>query len=161
MAGFAGVLLILHPERDTTPGALVFAGGMAVCFTFYQYLTKMVADESEVTNLFHTAFWVFLLLGPLVLLDWHQPTPLGWADLVAVGLLGFGALLALDVALRLASPALIAPVFYLQPAATRFIAWALHGTQLSSASIVGSLVVVVSMFVSSRASRVATRPAIA
>ena len=161
MAGFAGVLLILDPGRPITPGAVVFAIGMAVCFAVYQQLTKMVADEPEVTNLFHAAFWVFLLLGPLAIHGWREPTATGWADLVMVGLLGFAAIVVLDIALQHASPATIAPAFYLQPAIARLLDWSAHGVRLSRGSVVGSGIVLASVVIASRLTRAAAPSVIA
>jgi drug/metabolite transporter (DMT)-like permease len=159
LTGFAGVLLIVQPELELTPGGVVFAGGMALCLAGYLQLTRMTAGDSEVTNLFHTALWVFLAMGPLALPHWVAPTAAGWASLAAVGVLGFVALLALDVALRHASPSAIAPVFYVQPVVALLLeSSSTHGRFLTPAAIAGALVVMAVVGISSRSASVVRHP---
>lgn len=114
LLGFAGVVLLYHPDRGVTYHSAVFGVVSALCFALYLIVMRSMRSEPIMTKLFHTALWVFLAMSVLVPMVWQTPTPRGLAAMTAVGLLGWAGLYALDSALEVAPPALLAPALYAQ-----------------------------------------------
>jgi drug/metabolite transporter (DMT)-like permease len=112
--GWVGAMLISHPSRDLFRSGTVFALGMAACFAWYVVLTWRMRREPIMPKLFHTALWVFVSLSFVVPLIWRPPSGRGLLALIAVGLVGWVALYALDRAVEETPPSLVAPFFYLQ-----------------------------------------------
>jgi len=95
--------------------AAIFALAMGSCFATYVLLTKKLSGVSILTNLFHSALWVFLALSVRTYFVWKWPTKQGWIALVAVGVVGLIALYVLDLAIRYDGPSAFIPAVYLQP----------------------------------------------
>src|SRR5690606_16826877 len=75
---------------------LAYPLGMALCFSAYVVMTRSLRTEATRTNLFYTALGVFLALTPVMPRLWITPAAADLAVMVAVGVLGWGALWALD-----------------------------------------------------------------
>jgi drug/metabolite transporter (DMT)-like permease len=150
VVGSLGVLVILRPSgfSDLSPIGVACAVGMAASFACYQHLTHRLADNGTVSNLFHTAFWAFLAFGPLAVLQWRWPSPTGWIALSAVGVLGFFALYALDLALRRAPLEVIAVALFTQPVFGNGAAWILDGVPVAAPALAGSLLVATAVLLS-------------
>ncbi len=114
-AASAGAVLLTHPDHVPLRAAAVFPLGMVFCFALYQVLAREMRDEPVATKLFHTGFWVFLALSLALPRFWRAPSPRDVAIMVSIGVLGCGALFALDLALEIASPGVIAPALCTQP----------------------------------------------
>lgn len=118
MAGciaYAGVFLVTGGGVRVLHWAALFAVAMGFCFTAYLFLTERLSDDSTPTNLFHTAFWVFLALSFRMPFVWQWPSGRAWIVLTAVGVIGLIALYTLDLAIRLDGPIAFIPALYLQP----------------------------------------------
>jgi drug/metabolite transporter (DMT)-like permease len=143
--GYAGVLLIEGFHGPINPAGTLFSVTMAASFALYQHMTRKLADHLEVTNLFHTALWVFLaLIGPVVL-TWRTPTATGWAALAGIGLLGFAALYALDAAIRRVAPAAIAAALFVQPFLAMLFDAARGSAQISAAGFLGAILIAIAL----------------
>lgn len=120
--GLIGALLICKPDIGLLSPAAIFAFGMSACFALYVVMMGTIRRDAISTKLFHTALWVFAVLTLDVFRFWHMPTSEGIAALALIAVLGLGGLYLLDAALENTTPAVIAPVLYMQ------IAWdaALH-----------------------------------
>jgi len=110
-----GTALILEPGVGVARWGVLFALMMVACFVGYLWMTDALADDRTRTNLFHSAFWVFVALTFRMPFVWRWPSAEGWVVLVAVGLVGLLALYMLDVAIRLGGPVAFAPTLCLQP----------------------------------------------
>jgi drug/metabolite transporter (DMT)-like permease len=114
----AGAGLLLGPSLPRSASALFLPLLSAASFSLYVVMTRMLRGESVLTNLFYTGLGVFAALTPIVATSWVTPTRHDLVVLASIGLLGLGALYALD---RMASAAAVsssAPVVALQVAFT-------------------------------------------
>lgn len=113
IAGFLGVLLIIRPGFQEVRPAMLIALLGAFMWGSYQIMVRLCArtDSSATTWLWSAAIGLFAttLVGPFT---WTQPTPAGWALLVAIALLGSGGHLALIKALGLAEAGALQPYSY-------------------------------------------------
>ncbi len=114
VAACLGTALILRPSAAAISWAAIPAIIMAASFVIYLWMTDDLHDTIP-TNLWHSAFWVFVALSFRMPFVWSWPSPQGWLVLVAVGTLGLVALLAVDVAVRRGGSAAFAPTLCLQP----------------------------------------------
>jgi drug/metabolite transporter (DMT)-like permease len=93
---------------------LAFPVGMALTFSLYVVMTRSLRSEPMRANLFYTAFGVLAALSPAIPPLWIPPTAPHLAVMIGVGVLGFGALLALDRMAAAAPVSLAAPAASLQ-----------------------------------------------
>ena len=114
--GLLGALLICKPDIGMIRPAAIFALGMSACFALYVVMMGTIQRDAISTKLFHTALWVFVILTLDLFRFWRMPTPGGFAALAVIAVLGLGGLYMLDAALETTTPAIIAPVLYMQVA---------------------------------------------
>jgi drug/metabolite transporter (DMT)-like permease len=115
--------------------------GMAACFAGYQLALRALAAEPVLPKLFHTALWVFITLtlaGPIF---WRRPATADLISMIVIGALGCIALFALDRALEIASPVLLAPAVCTQPVWAAFLETRMPGRL----SILGTILIVSSI----------------
>lgn len=135
----AGAWLLIGPSFPPSLSLLFFPIGMAVTFSMYVVMTRSLRTESPRANLFHSAFWVALLLTPAMPQLWITPTSVDLLAMIGVGLLGFAALYALDRMAATAPVSISAPASYLQLVFTFTFAWLLghgHGGAWTAAGVV-------------------------
>ena len=128
----AGAWLLTGPSLPASLSLLFFPIGMAVTFSLYVVMTRSLRSETPRANLFHSAFWVALLLTPAMPTLWITPAPQDLLAMIGVGLLGFAALFALDRMAAAAPVSVSAPASYLQLVFSIAIAWLFghgHGGQ--------------------------------
>jgi len=114
--GLGGIYAIFHPAvRFLMSWTIVLPLATAFCFSLYVVLTKMLHGERTLTNLFYTAFVVFLPWSFGLPHFWQTPTPTAMIAMSAVGLLGFATLYFLDKAQQRAATSALAPFLYAQP----------------------------------------------
>jgi drug/metabolite transporter (DMT)-like permease len=113
LAGFGGVLIILHPGFDTPDWPLLLPLAGAVLWGLYQILVRLCArtDHSDTTLLWSAAGGV-VLTGVLAVMEWKTPSAGATLLLVAAGLLGAVAHYALIKALEFAQAAAVQPYSY-------------------------------------------------
>lgn len=125
--GAVGGLLLFAPEPLGTlhPAWLLAPLAMGLSFALYVVMTRSLRDEPLRANLFYTAFGVFALLTPVQPFVWITPGAGDLARLVAVGLLGFLTLLALDRMAAAAPVSVATPLVFLQLSLTIVLGLAL------------------------------------
>lgn len=96
LAAVAGVWLVMGPGPLAVSGGLLFALGMALCFSLYVVMTRSLRTEATRANLFYTALGPFVVLTPAMPFVWQAPAPRDLAVLAFVGCAGFLGLFALD-----------------------------------------------------------------
>jgi len=134
-------LLFLH--RPVPPlSVLVLPLGMALTFSLYVVMTRSLRSEPMRANLFYTALGVMLALSPAMPGLWVAPAPHDLAMMVAVGVLGFGALYALDRMAAAAPVSLSAPAACLQLVFMVGAAWMAGHTHWGWRTGVGVLIIV-------------------
>ena len=143
--GFAGVLAIVHPGGELFTSAVLLPLGSALCFCFYQLLTrKLAAVDSPTTSNFFAGLMNTALTTAMVPFVWHTPS-LGHALLMlALGTCGMSAHLFLTQAFRHAAPALLAPFGYCQIVFAGVIGWLVFSHVPSASALVGIAVICLS-----------------
>jgi drug/metabolite transporter (DMT)-like permease len=107
--------MALHRPRSLPPlELLAYPAAMALSFSLYLVATRALRTEPLRANLFHTALWVALPLSFAMPRLWSRPSLPDLAAMVGVGLLGFGALWALDRMAAAAPLGTAAPIVGLQ-----------------------------------------------
>jgi drug/metabolite transporter (DMT)-like permease len=124
VAAAAGGAVALEPGRPSSPWLLLLPLGMAGSFSLYVVMTRSLRTESTRANLFFTAAGVAAVLAFDMPRVWIGPTPADAAVLVAIGLLGWVALWALD---RMAA---LSPVSAAAPFAALYAVFAVAGHAL-------------------------------
>jgi drug/metabolite transporter (DMT)-like permease len=137
-----GAVVIVRPDRGALGIGLVPALGMALCLSLYLVFTRQLRYESTVTNLVFTAACVLMPLTLTLPLVWRMPSSEALAVMAAIGVIGLGALFALDRALEGAPVSAVAPMLYLQPVWTVMLAALTGQLDLGLGSILGIVQVV-------------------
>jgi len=155
--GFAGALLTHHFEPPASAAGVLLPLAMGLCFSLYVVMTRSLRSENMLANLFYTALGVFLALTPAMGWLWLWPTPGDALVMVAVGVLGFVTLWLLDRAAAAAPVSISAPFSFIQIAVFSALAvlsglMPLHSPRRAAVGL--ALIIVVSIFIWMRASRV-------
>jgi drug/metabolite transporter (DMT)-like permease len=110
--GFAGVLMMLHPDVRVLTPAVVLAFGMGLCISLHLMLSRMLRNDHPITSLFYTALWVFVVLSFGVWTIWVVPTTSSLIGMVLIGVIGIVGLYSLARAGELAPLAVVAAFAY-------------------------------------------------
>jgi drug/metabolite transporter (DMT)-like permease len=119
----AGAIALTRPGALPPPWLLVFPAGMALTFSLYVVLTRMLRTETTRANLFYSALGVAVSLTPVMARVWISPSPRDLAVMVAVGVLGLIGLWTLDCLAHEGPVSLSAPFAFLQVPITLGIGW--------------------------------------
>ncbi|HET9910801.1 MAG TPA: DMT family transporter, partial [Anaerolineales bacterium] len=109
IAGSIVLALLLHPNLHVTALGLLLAFLMGLSFSLYIVMTRMLREESRLTNLFYTGLGVVLPLSFALTAFWKPVTLIVGAMMVSIGLLGFVVLWMLDKALEITDASVLAP----------------------------------------------------
>ena len=115
VAGFIGVLLVMHPGIGTVHWAMLLALVATFGYSFYNLATRYLAafDPPEVTQTY-TPLAGFLVLAPFAVAQWHWPEgTLQYALLASLGFWGGLGHWLLILAHRNAPAPVLAPFIYL------------------------------------------------
>lgn len=116
LVGFAGVLVVVRPGMGGMQWAALLSFGSAVCYAFYNIITRMLAraDSSE-TTLFYGNLFGAVVMAPVLPFVWQ--TPPTWLDvglMLATGALGSGGHFLLILAHRKTPASVLSPFIYTQ-----------------------------------------------
>jgi drug/metabolite transporter (DMT)-like permease len=116
VAGFAGVLTIVHPGSADFHPAMLLAIGNAVLYAFFMMMTRrLAAYDSAETIQYLPALGASILLAPFALAAWEAPSGwLEWTVAILLGVLGGTGHYLLALAHRYAPSSVIAPFLYQQ-----------------------------------------------
>nr|WP_218626400.1 DMT family transporter [Pseudomonas sp. dw_358] len=145
LAGFSGVVVIVHPGGELFKPSILLALGSATCFCFYQILTRKLSEtDSPTTSNFYAGITSTLIMSAIVPFFWQTPT--GWHGLLmlALGGLGMVAHLLMTQAFRHAAPALLAPFGYCQIVFAGLLGYLLFGHVPEPATLVGIAIICLS-----------------
>jgi len=112
--GLVCVVILTNPNRSITAIGILLSVAMGLSFSLYLVMTRMLREESTITNLFYTALGVLVLLSFRLPTFWKPLTLQSGLMMALVGLLGFALLWVLDKALDMTSSAAVAPFLYSQ-----------------------------------------------
>ncbi|WP_434987055.1 DMT family transporter [Pseudomonas protegens] len=113
LAGFAGVLIVVRPGGALFTPAILLPLGSALCFGFYQLLTRKLSGvDSPTTSNFLTGILNSLIMSALLPFFWSTPTLVHGLFMIGLGTCGMLGHMLLTQAFRHAAPAMLAPFSY-------------------------------------------------
>ena len=113
LAGFVGVLIVVRPGGALFTPAILLPLCSALCFGFYQLLTRKLSGiDSPTTSNFLTGILNSLIMTALLPFFWMTPTGTHALLMVGVGTCGMLGHMLLTQAFRYAAPAMLAPFSY-------------------------------------------------
>jgi drug/metabolite transporter (DMT)-like permease len=135
----AGTILI---DRDTPVGPSVLSPVlMAAAFAGYVVMTRGLVQERLQTNLFYSAFGVFVALSPIVPWSWVTPNGNDFAELASIGIVGLVALCAFDRAVVAAPVSRSIAALYVHVPAFVLATWAVAGDRPSLRHVIGAALI--------------------
>ena len=146
LVGFSGVLLVVRPGMGGIQWAALLSFGSAICYAFYNILTRMLStvDSSE-TTLFYANLFGCLVMAPVLPFVWT--TPPSWLDVVlmfAMGLFGAGGHFLLILAHRRAPASVLSPFIYTQIVWATAFGYLVFGNVPSHWTVAGASIVIAS-----------------
>ncbi|WP_248765328.1 DMT family transporter [Pseudomonas protegens] len=113
LTGFVGVLIVVRPGGALFTPAILLPLGSALCFGFYQLLTRKLSDvDSPTTSNFLTGILNSLVMSALLPFFWSTPTLVHGLFMIGLGTCGMLGHMLLTQAFRHAAPAMLAPFSY-------------------------------------------------
>ncbi|MEE1869850.1 MULTISPECIES: DMT family transporter [Pseudomonas] len=138
LVSFVGVTVIIHPGGELFKPAVLLPFGSALCFCFYQLLTRKLSGiDSPTTSNFFTGLLNTLVMSAVVPMFWQTPSLIHGLMAVALGTFGMTAHLFLTQAFRHAPPAMLAPFSYCQIVFAGILGLVLFGHSPDIAGLVG------------------------
>ena len=113
--GFAGVLIIIRPGMGVMHWAVILPLGTAVCYAFYQILTRIAARSDDTqTSLFWMSAFGVIVSSVAVPFFWTTPSLIEWAMMMVLGTVyGLGHYLLIR-GLEIAPASKLSPFLYTQ-----------------------------------------------
>ncbi|WP_422422494.1 DMT family transporter [Pseudomonas sp. GZD-222] len=138
LVSFVGVTVIIHPGGALFTPAVLLPFGSALCFCFYQLLTRKLSGiDSPTTSNFFTGGLNTLVMSAIVPMFWQIPSLIHGLMALALGTCGMIAHLSLTQAFRHAPPAMLAPFSYCQIVFAGILGLVLFGHSPDMAGLVG------------------------
>ncbi len=141
LAACGGMLLVLTPTQWPGPARWFWPSVMGFTFAAYVVMTRSLRRDTVRANLFYTAFGVFLPLTVAMPAVWITPGLRDLSVMIAVGLLGWLTLFALDRMAAAAPVSLSAPFAFLQLPVIAGMAWVAGRDRPGKVEFVGLLVI--------------------
>lgn len=142
LVGFVGVLVIVHPGGDLFTPAVLLPFGSALCFSFYQLLTRKLSQvDSPTTSNFFAGLCNTLIVSALVPFFWQWPGLVHGLMMLALGTCGMTAHLFLTQAFKHAAPALLAPFSYCQIVFAGLLGFVIFGHTPEPSALLGIAVI--------------------
>ncbi len=143
--GLAAVLIILKPGAGLAHWAVLLPLGMAVFYSLYQIVTRMIsASEDPLNSLFYMALVGTLVASAALPFFWVSPTWEAWAMLAGTGFFGGLGHFAIIKALERASLSVVAPYAYLDLVWAAAIGFAVFGDIPDAWTLTGAAIIVLS-----------------
>ena len=140
--GFAGVLMIVRPDSaELNSGIIAALAGTALYAMVMVLIRDMSRTEKTVTIVFWFSLSSTLVSGAMAPFHWVPPSPLDFALLAAVGLLGGAGQLLATQAVRLAPVSVVAPFDYLHLVFASAYGWVLWRDWPTASTLAGSAVI--------------------
>jgi len=162
--GFIGVLIMVRPDS----GIVDWASWVALFSTFLYalalvFLRTLGKTESTVSIVFYVTLTTTIASALTLPFQWVTPGPLDAVLLVAIGLMGGSAQLAITRAFRLAPAAVVAPFDYTALVYVGIIGYAVWGEVPTAMFLIGAAIVIASglyiLYRETRLARLAAAPA--
>ncbi len=145
LAGFVGVLIVVRPGGALFTPAILLPLGSALCFGFYQLLTRKLSGiDSPTTSNFLTGILNSLIMSALLPFFWSTPTFIHGLFMIGLGTCGILGHMLLTQAFRHAAPAMLAPFSYGQILFAGLYGYLIFGHAPDSYGLIGITVICLS-----------------
>ena len=167
--GFVGTLMVVQPSFAVVGAPALLPLGVAVGFAFFMLITRQIAKETDpvalqaISGLMATpliaAAFILPPLADLPLFDLALPSGRDALLLLAIGVVGTTAHLAMTWSLRFAPSATLAPMQYLEIPVATFLGWAIFGDLPNGLAALGIAITVgAGLYIVLRERALSTRP---
>lgn len=144
LAGFAGVLIALHPSGAAlSPAALVALFG-ALMFALSLTITRRLRATPWLELVTYQVVGTGLVGAALAPLGWIAPTMADLGLMALVGIVSMGCFMCITKALSIAPASVLAPLQYLSVVWAALMGWLVWGDVPSQALVMGCLVIIAS-----------------
>lgn len=145
-AGFIGVLIIIRPGTEAFHPASLLCFIGAFCAALFAIITRKLAGiDSAATQQVYSGVFCLVVVTPFALGDWVWPSDgPTWFAFLAAGVFGMFAHQLNTVALRYASPAVLAPFSYSELILLAFSSWLVFGQPPDVGFYVGGPLIILS-----------------
>lgn len=146
LAGFIGVLIVTQPGDGHIPPLGILTGlGAAFCTACISILLRTIGKtESGLTTVFWFSSLSLVPLSVVYATSMKAHTPLVWGLLLAVGLLGGVAQIAMTRSLQLGDVSLVVPMDYTALLWATLFGWLVFGTLPVASTWLGAPVIIAS-----------------
>lgn len=146
LAGFIGVLIVTQPGNGHIPPLGIATGlGAALCTACISILLRTIGrTESGLTTVFWFSSLSMIPLSVVYALSAKAHAPLVWVLLLAIGLLGGAAQIAMTRSLQLGDVSLVVPMDYTALLWATLFGWFLFGTLPVASTWIGAPVIIAS-----------------
>ncbi|MEN5093422.1 DMT family transporter [Pseudomonas protegens] len=145
LAGFVGVLIVVRPGGVLFTPAILLPLGSALCFGFYQLLTRKLSGiDSPTTSNFLTGIFNSLIMSALLPFFWSTPSFVHGLFMIGLGTCGMLGHMLLTQAFRHAAPAMLAPFSYGQILFAGLYGYLIFGHTPDSYGLIGIAVICLS-----------------
>ncbi|WP_066095754.1 DMT family transporter [Xanthomonas massiliensis] len=161
LAGFVGVLVILHPGRGHfSPGLLVALSAAMLSALVAIQIKQLARMDPPDTVVFYTyLFWVPMSLVP-ALFQWTWPHATGWLWLAATGVLGTLGQLLWTRALKIGEISALQPISFMQLPLVVVFGWLLFDEPLDWGTGIGAAIILgANAYIAQREARLARHAA--
>lgn len=156
--GFVGVILILQPGADFSPGvlvALLAAALSAAVAISIKFLSR--TEKPDAIVLYTTLLWVPLSLIP-ALWVWENPQGITWLWIALAGFFGTAGHMCWARALQLGDASMLTPISFLQVPIVATAGYLLFDEHLDAWIIVGAgIIFVANAYIAHREAQLARR----
>lgn len=143
LMGFIGTLIVIRPGLEVFKPEALIALAAAVCFAFYNILTRLVsmAGDSFHTNMLYMALIGFILSSLFGIFQWREPSATEWVLMIALSITGVSGHLLLVKALEYAPAAILQPFNYSMLVFATIIGIVIFSEIPDSMTIFGSIII--------------------
>lgn len=144
LAGFVGVLIVVHPGAALMHLASLLPLGAALLYSLYQVFTRKLAGrENPMATLFYTALVGTGVCSLVLPFTWQTPTLTQGLILLCMGLVSGAGHFMLIRAVHYAAPSALAPVVYSQLVWANIYSMIVFNDYPDFTSVIGMIVIVI------------------
>lgn len=142
LVGFAGMLILLHPDAGSFNfySIIAFLGIVLFCITmlFFNMLNK---TEKPLVTVFYMTFFSTLMISPFALMEWQMPTgeSLMWIFLISA--FAIFNVFAMVTALHNSSIGTLMPFDFIRLITTAVLAYFLFDEGLDVLTLIGAVII--------------------
>jgi drug/metabolite transporter (DMT)-like permease len=145
LVGLGGAVVVLRPAMGEPSPGMLLATVAALCGASYQLASRRLArTERPLVGLFYVTLVGTISVGALAIPEWRVPGTDDWPYMIAMGLIAAAAYFGIFKSIEFASPARLAPFFYLQIITAIALSYAVFDEVPDAGALLGMCAIVAS-----------------